>query len=93
MPPPPASRHATGTIGRPAPPSRRQPAGAIGVPLTRQLIAHHHQVLGLTLVDTSMRMSNGKTELGWQPSFPTGHEGVHDIASLPQPVREAGGPR
>ena len=61
-----------------APPPRRMPAWLLrlGAPL-----------LAAFLVDTSMRVSNAKAkrELGWQPRFPSYHEGVQDMAS--------GGPR
>jgi nucleoside-diphosphate-sugar epimerase len=44
-------------------------------------------------VDTSMRVSNAKAkaELGWQPAFPTYHDGIRAIASLSQPAHNAGG--
>jgi len=57
-----------------APPPRRMPAWLLrlGAPL-----------LAAFLVDTSMRVSNAKAkrELGWQPRFPSYHEGVQDMAS------------
>jgi nucleoside-diphosphate-sugar epimerase len=71
-------------------------AGAFGTPPPRRLPAWLLRLaapyVASFAVDTSMRVSNAKAkaELGWQPAFPTYHDGITAAATKEVPWRSHG---